>query len=208
MNAREPRPKSSEWTGAEVERLHYVVGRFRQWYGVIDRQRAERGSPGQADTDRRAHHVGVRHLQRLRRARKCRRSAVAEYAAGIDKGGGPQTIFLRYARNCALQFRRRCPIHAAADIIHGGAGREIAWAEPVGRKASHHARAAEEAVGQRHLLSAPTGDVAALATDHSNQVVAERLIVARVLAGSQELHVATKAREILPELRIDAVGRA
>ena len=107
-----------------------------------------------------------------------------------------------------MQLRRRCPIHAAADIIHGGAGREIAWTEPVGRKASHHAWAAEEAVGQRHLLSAPTGGVAALATDHPNQVVAERLIVARVLAGPEEFHVATKTREILPELRIDAVGRA
>src|SRR5205085_11963212 len=65
-------------------------------------------------------------------------------------------------RSCTLQFRGRGPVRAAADIVHGRAGREIARAKAVRRKAAHHARAAEEIVHHRHLLAAPAGDIAAL----------------------------------------------
>ena len=34
--------KISEWSGAEAERLHHVVGGFRQRHRVADGQRAER----------------------------------------------------------------------------------------------------------------------------------------------------------------------
>ena len=90
----------SERRGGKAERLHHVVGRLRQRHGVVDRERAERRGPGQADADRGAHDVGVGELQRLRRARKRRRPAVAKHAAGIDKGDRLQAVFLPERRGC------------------------------------------------------------------------------------------------------------
>src|SRR3979490_1396362 len=46
-----------EPSGTEAKRLHHVVSRFGQWYGVVDGQRAERRGPGQACSYRRAHDV-------------------------------------------------------------------------------------------------------------------------------------------------------
>ena len=51
-----------EPSGTEAKRLHHVIGRFGQWYGVVDSQRAERRGPGQACSYRRAHDVGVSKL--------------------------------------------------------------------------------------------------------------------------------------------------
>jgi|SRR5882724_2841074 hypothetical protein len=53
---------SLEPSGTEAKRLHHVVSRFGQWYSIVDGQRAERRSPGQACSYRRAHDVGVSDL--------------------------------------------------------------------------------------------------------------------------------------------------
>src|SRR6185437_13814790 len=52
-----------ERTGVEAEWLHDVVGRLRQRYRIIHRERAEGRGPGQADADRGAYDVGVRDLR-------------------------------------------------------------------------------------------------------------------------------------------------
>ena len=191
----------SERRRAEAKRLHDVVGGLRQRHGVVDRQRAERRGPGQAGTDRRAHDIGIGNLHRLGRA------LVAEYAAGIDERGRLQAVLVGNAGYRALQFGRRRPVRAAADIIHGRSRRQVARAKAVGRKSPHHGGATEEIVHQRHLLAAPAGDVAALAANHGDEIAVERMIVAKVFGGAQEFHVAAETGEILAELRPDAAGR-
>src|SRR5205085_1861361 len=66
---------------------------------------------------------------------------------------------------------------------------------------------AEEIVHHQHLLAAPAGDIAALRAHHAGEVAAERVIVAHVLGGPQESHIAAEAGEILAQLRNNAVGR-
>ena len=92
----------SERSGAEIQRLHHVVGRFGQRHRVVDREGAERRSPGQAHADRRTHDVVVRQLQRLRGAGEGGRSAIMKHAAGIDKGRGLQAVFIGNAGDRAL----------------------------------------------------------------------------------------------------------
>ena len=56
-----------------------------------------------------------------------------------------------------------------------------------------HGRSAEKTVHQRDLLAAPAGDVATLGANHADQVAVERLVVAHVLGGPQEFHIAAEA---------------
>ena len=79
--------------------------------------------------------------------------------------------------------------------------------KPLSAKPRTMARAAEEVVHHGNLLAAPSGDISALRADHGDEIAAERMIIAHVLRGSQELHVAAEAGEVLAELRVDAVGR-
>src|SRR6185437_8895758 len=100
---------------------------------------------------------------------KARRAFVAKHAAGIDKGRTSQAVFLGNAGDGTLKFSRGRPIHTAADIIHGRAGREVARTKAVWRKGAHHARAAEEIVQHWHLLTAPAGDEATLSAHHGDE---------------------------------------
>src|ERR1700692_3211438 len=99
---------------------------------------------------------------------KYRRPAVTKDAAGIDEGERLETVLLGNSGDGALQFSCCRPVHPAADVIHGRAGSEIARTEAVGRKPSHHRWTAEEGVHQRHLLTAPARDVAALRAHHAD----------------------------------------
>src|SRR6516165_12131378 len=97
-----------EWTRAEIERLHHVIGSLRKRHRVVDRQRAEWRDPGKTDAGRRAHDVVVGNLRGLRTEHG--RPGVTEYATCIDKDRSLQTEFLGNAGNCALQFRGRRPV--------------------------------------------------------------------------------------------------
>src|SRR6516225_12054676 len=55
-----------EWTRAEIQRLHHVIGSLRKWHCVVDRQRAEWRDPGKTNAGRRAHDVVVGNLRGLR----------------------------------------------------------------------------------------------------------------------------------------------
>src|SRR3954462_1770574 len=106
MGSRRSIRSPSKPSRAESQGLHNVVGSLAQRYGVVDGQCAERRGPGQAGADRRAYDILVGDLKR------CGGSAVAEYAAGIDKGRGPETVLVGYTGDCALQLGGRRPIRA------------------------------------------------------------------------------------------------
>ncbi len=97
---------------------------------------------------------------------------------------------------------------AAAHIVHGGPGREVARTKAIGGKSAHELRPAEEAVRQGQLPAAPGRNVAALSAHHSDHVAGDRIIGAKIFGGPQEFHVAAQARQILVEGRNHAGGRA
>src|SRR5262249_4274730 len=105
------------------------------------------------------------------------------------------------------QLRRCRPVVAASDIIHGGAGREIARPEAVWRKAAHELRPAEKAAQERHALAAKGRNGAALQAGDPDDVVAQALVSAHVAGCAQELGAAAEPRGVLLEVRADAVAR-
>jgi len=66
----------------------------------------------------------------------------------------------------------------------------------------------EEVIDERHLRPCQAGDEAALGANQRGEIAVDRVIVAHVLGCAQEPDVAAEAGEILPELGIDAAGRA
>ena len=64
--------------------------------------------------------------------------------------------------------------------------------EAVRSKSAYELRAAEEAVQQRQVLTAPGRHIAALRPDHADEVARDRMIVAHVLGGSRELRGAAE----------------
>ena len=76
-------------------------------------------------------------------------------------------------------------------------GVKIARTDTGRRKAAHQVRAHLEMIQHAQILAAPAGHVASLQMQQADHVGNQFVVIARVDAGANEIHVAAEAGDIL-----------
>src|SRR5499425_1274816 len=185
--------------------LGYVGARFAGRVSIVDAQRTERRIPDETRAEGGTDALGVRDRQRLRQRWKRSRAAIAPQTSGICKCCGLQGDLRRQPWDRRLQFRGGCPVAAAADVVVGGARRDVARPEAVDGKSSHQLRTSKEAAHQRQRLSTIGRDVSALNPRHADNVVAKVMVITGVSGGSQEVNGAARAGQVLAKLDAQTV---
>ena len=126
--------------------------------------------------------------------RKIRLSPVTPERTGVGEDRRLQAKFLRETEDRELSFESTADIIRATqscrpDIIHIG---DVSRADTTRREAADEARTRVEVINDAQIAATQRGDIAALQTRETDNAFIERIIIAAVGRGPEELRIAAK----------------